>query len=301
MSGKLPSESVEYQYKPFNKCQCPYCTKRREANATKFATSQSALRHSYGKSQAGCECLCHSKRNDATYNKSHNATAFDPDYPAPVNQTALNASRGRTGGKGGKSGATLAATAPDGDAPDAMQELDRLERLLIEEHNARVRATLEAERLSGLRQTGTTGRPRELPEDMKASHNEFAPMETSDANGSGGYGYGAGNTYGSTNRQATIREAFDAAHRCPVTPPVQCTASHQLQDTLDGVREITRDPVNSDNRGRLGRIANGEREPKKVEQHPDDASANEFEFGNSLAQNVRSGYRPYGAGMVWTP
>lgn len=294
MSGKLPSESVEYQYKLFNKCQCAYCTQRREANEKKFATSQNALRKSYGKSQTGCECACHSKRNNASYNKSRNVTDFDPNYPAHANQTALNASRGRTGTKGGTA---RAAQTKDGEDEDAMQELDRLERLLIEEHTARVRATLEAERLSGLRQSGTAGRPREMPEDMKAgSQNQVTFSDSATASRGG-----ADNTFGSSGRQGTIRDAYEAAHNCPVTPPVQCQASHQLQDTLDGVREITRDPVNTDNRGRLGRLANGEATPTSAQRSPTAAPQQEqFEFGNSLAQNVRSGYHPYGAGVVWT-
>ncbi|CAD2216414.1 hypothetical protein AGDE_08765 [Angomonas deanei] len=139
---------------------------------------------------------------------------------------------------------------------------------------------MEAERT----RSGQSGRPVPLPKD-------YQPQYTRDSNPCE-VDYGM-----SDSNQTTKVEAYP----CPATPPVQCNASHQLQDTLDLIREVTRDPANPESYEMLKRLANGEPVQRSA---PADKNASskkkENEFGDSLAKNVRSGYRPVGSGLVWT-
>lgn len=315
MSVKVPAETVEYQ--SHNHCQCDFCSSRRSVNAKKLSVSQRAAQLQHAASQNGCCCRCHDAVNASTFAASRNGnTTFDPEHPAPVNQTALNASRGRTGAPNGKTGSTGAAQgnsaagkSKEEEEKDAMEELDRLERLLILEHKARINATLEADRVATLRdgKAATTGLrgPQPLPAGYSTNGNQQPPF-----NGSGSNYRGGDSLLDGANAE-TIREAYELAHQCPVTPPVQCRSSHRLQDTMNDVRAVTMDPINPAGRVALQQVLydNG-----MSATPPASASANkqqlygsgkgdgtmmEKEFGSSLAKNRTSHAHPQGAGVVW--
>lgn len=278
------------------------------------------LQHS--QQQNGCCCKCHDALNATTFSKSRGgSTGFNPEYPEPVHQTALNESRGRYGVPDGNkytiaNGTTRSArqgmTGGSGsrtkeeEAADAMAELDRLERLLMLEHKTRVRAAMEADKLSSIGSLGSH-RLKPLPEDYKASLRQRG-LEGSGGNEDGGT-FRGDQSYG-TNA-CTIHEAYDLAHDCPVPPPMQCHASHRLQDTLDDLRLVTMDPALPSNRSALKKvlfdngIGNGAPQSDNTADGSGPAAADTLggtgRFGNSLAQIRNSNSHPQGAGVVWGP
>lgn len=313
MSVKVPEETVGYQCHTF--CQCDFCTSRRGANAKKWAVSQRVAELQHAQQQNGCCCGCHDALNAGTFAKSRNATTFDPNYPAPVNQTALNASRGRTGNgtvKGATTGVSDAKNATMGgvgETPEeAMADLDRLERLLVLEHKARVQAALEAGQLASLRATGKAPEPQSLPADYTAMGQSYNVTATSPDGLNDSRDGVNGDSWQSP---ATIHDAYVAAHVCPITPPPQCHASHQLQDTLNTVRLVTRDPVNTTNRSTLNRVL--EQGGAAAAQSSPGQSPSAVAGGNatamglsgtarggpSLAELRTSKVHPQGAGLVW--
>ncbi|KPI89597.1 hypothetical protein ABL78_1262 [Leptomonas seymouri] len=301
---------------PRHHCGCDFCSSRRSVNAKKLAVSQIAAQ------QCGeCTCQCHKKDR-----QQNGASGFNPDFPEPVNQTALNASRGRNGIPGGnqytiKNRSTRAGesglqgsgnnasgkeTAEQRQAREKA-ELDALERLLIAEYKARTQATMEAERLKAASTNSAAHRPQPLPEgytigDGQANDNAGYDGDSRPWGGSGSYGQNA----------STIHEAYAMAQECPVTPPAHCHASHRLQDTMEDVRKVTSDPINPSNRRALQRLLNknglGNGEDYGSESSPTrgDATgktgingATENAFGSSLAQIRTSNLHPRGAGVVW--
>lgn len=314
MSVKVPKETVEYQ--THNHCQCDFCSSRRSVNAKKYSVSERAAQLQHAKQRNGCCCACHDAVNATTFAASRGGnTAFDPEYPAPVNQTALNASNGRTGAPNGQSTTSSAQQNGDGktkktkeeEEKDAMDELDRLERLLILEHKARVNATLEADRLGTLRDgnaaSSTRGGPLPLPPGYtpngQTSFGQQPPFSGSGSN------YRSGDTMFVGADPETVREAYELAHQCPVTPPPQCRSSHRLQDTLNGVRAVTMDPINPAGRDAIqdvlytnGMVSTPGASASANQQQLYNAD-NERELGTSLAKNRTSHSHPQGAGVVW--
>jgi hypothetical protein len=312
---------------PTQHCGCDFCSSRRAVNAKKLSVSQMAAQK-----RGDCTCQCHSKdKQRIRYGAS---AGFDPDYPEPVNQTALNASRSRNGvpggnqytiknrstragelsgsqafGNGNGSGNEGEETAEQRQARETA-ELDALERLLIAEHRARVRATMERERLKSASTNAATRRPQPLPEGY-AADGTHGSNDNGGSGASGSWGNGGlADSYGQNAR--TIHEAYAMAQECPITPPAQCHASHRLQDTMNDVRKVTGDPVNPSNRRSLQRLLNkngmgsgedGDSEMSSV--RGDAASAAGVScgtvnaFGSSLAQIRTSNSHPRGAGVVW--
>ncbi|KPA84527.1 putative mitochondrial hypothetical protein [Leptomonas pyrrhocoris] len=314
------SAAVMQSTYPTQHCGCDFCNSRRSVNAKKLAVSQKAAQQ-----RADCTCECHTKGR-----QQNGGTGFDPEYPAPVNQTALNASRGRNGVPGGnqytiKNQSTragesgLQGSGNDASAKETAEqrqaretaELDGLERLLIAEYKARTQATLEAERLKASSTNASARRPQPLPEgyasggvqdnDNAGYNGEPGTWGRSGPVGSGSYGQDA----------STIHEAYAMAQDCPATPPAQCHASHRLQDTMDDVRKVTGDPVNTNNRRALQRLLNknglggGEDGGSGTSSTRGDSTGNkgarENAFGSSLAQLRTSTTHPRGAGVVWVP
>lgn len=281
MSVKVPEQTVEYQ--SHHHCQCDFCNSRRSVNAKKYGVSQAAL-----------------SNRDAQKKKFPNYdNQFDPEYPAPVNQTALNAARGRNGipegdqytienrdtipGNGASKARGLNASASgkgareapkktkDEEAADALNELDRLERLLILEHKARVQASIDANQMSSIR-TGTENRPQPLPKGYYGGGSAGAPGGANtrslnvDPAGYGSTGGSNGPLYDGTFNAsaangASIRDAWKMAYECPVTPPPCCHASYQLQQAMNDIQAVTADPVNRSNRAALDDIAAGRTKP----------------------------------------
>lgn len=271
MSLKAPRETAEYQ--SHHHCQCDFCNSRRNVNAKKWTVGRRAQMLQHAQLRNGCCCKCHDEMTKCTFAKGNNPTDFDPNYPAPVNQTALNAARGR-GLPPNVDGSNGAPRSKDEEAQDALKDLDRLERLLIMEHKARVNASLEADRAGMLRRTGQELRPEPLPPGYCPGVGcpYGAPDNGADGPRDGAERVGAprnGSNYvgdsqypgalGDGVDPETVREAYLLAHRCPVTPPPQCHAAHRLQDTLDDVRLAAMDPINPYNRRSLRRVlaANG--------------------------------------------
>lgn len=298
---------------PTQHCGCDFCSSRRSVNAKKLAVSQRAAQQ-----RSGCNCQCHSKDGQRG---AHEST-FDPEYPEPVNQTALNASRGRNGVSGGNQytiqnrSTRLGGNGTQGSAKGASDtetaeqrharetaELDALERLLIYEYKARTRATLETERLKAASANATARRPQPFPEGYAiGSRGGDGTADFDDADAT----WGRSQSAGSMRNAATIHEAYAQAQACPVTPPAQCHASHRLQDTMDDVQRITRDPVNPDNRRSLQRLlqgngaggGSGEATPARGNSAGSNSAAANT-FGSSLAQIRTSNAHPHGAGVVW--
>ncbi|CAJ1011161.1 hypothetical protein Q4I28_006474 [Leishmania naiffi] len=294
---------------PKQHCGCDFCCSRRSVNAKKLAASQAAFQHSSAMQRNGCNCDCHSKGLGGV-------SSFDPDYPVPVNQTALNASRGRNGVPGGnqytiRNSSTRVAgtdasrrdggnnsmkeTAEEREAREAA-ELDALERLLMLEYKARTQATIEAERLKRNATSATARDPKPLPEG-------YSNSSTTDRMGHLESGMEGSFSPGT----CTIHEAYAMAHDCPAEPPVQCHASHRLQDTMDDVRKVTADPINTGNRRALQKILHqhGMAETPTIESGAVTSKAasgtEQNAFGSSLAQ-IRTSYaHPRGAGLVWVP
>lgn len=326
MSLKAPRETAEYQ--SHHHCQCDFCNSRRNVNAKKWTVGRRCQMLQHAQLRNGCCCKCHDDLTQCHFAKGNNPTDFDPNYPVPVNQTALNAARGRNGlavnGNGDKFGKTK-----DEEAQDALNDLDRLERLLILEHKARVKDSLEADRLGMLRRTGKDLRPEPLPPGYQAGNGAgcyggnmdggYGGPENGGVNGSQRYGsnYVGDSQYpgalGDGVDPETIREAYVLAHRCPVTPPPQCRASHRLQDTLDDVRLVTMDPINPANRRSLRRLlhSNG---IGSGDGFSDEDSQTQLSTGGAAAggragqgkpvKNTLAGLRtttdhPQGTGVVW--
>ncbi|KAG5470430.1 hypothetical protein LSCM1_01674 [Leishmania martiniquensis] len=303
---------------PKHHCGCDFCCSRRSVNAKKLAVSQAAFQRSGAMQRDGCMCNCHRK-------ESGDAPSFDPEYPAPVNQTALNASRGRNGVPEGNrytirnssSRATGPGVSQTAGANDSVKEtaeqreareaaeLDALERLLMLEYKTRTRATMEAERLKRSA-AGESGRcPRPLPEDyMSSSKAGMAGLPESGNASLRGVVPGEG-SFRSGAR--TIHDAYAMALDCPAEPPAQCHSSHLLQDTMDDVRKVTADPINTGNRRALQKLLHqhGMAETPTAESVATTGKANSGTepnaFGSSLAQ-IRTSYaHPRGAGLVWVP
>lgn len=309
MSLKAPRETTEYQ--SHNHCQCEFCTSRRNVNAKKWTIGQRAQMLHHAMHRNGCCCKCHDDLTKCTFDLEHNPTDFDPNSPVPVNQTALNALRMR--GCGGANGVGKSKDRAD---EDALQDLDRLERLLILEHKTRVNDALKADRLAFLRTTGKERRPEPLPPGVNP--NALRTQYHAPLGGASGSPAGAGistnylgdsafpGALGSRVGPETIREAYLLAHRCPVTPPPQCHASHQLQDTLEDVRMVTMDPINPSNRLQLRRL---------LHKHGKGEEVDEMELQKLLSKNsgkvaqgkpkytlasLRTSFdHPQGTGVVW--
>lgn len=310
MSLKAPRETAEYQ--SHHHCQCDFCNSRRNVNAKKWTVGRRAQMMHHAQLRNNCCCKCHDDMTACTFAKGNNPTDFDPNYPVPVNQTALNAARGRNGLPANAGQAV--PKSKDEEAQDALNDLDRLERLLILEHKARVKESLDADRLGMLRRTGKELRPEPLPPGYHpGSDNLYGVNAGADYSGAGVDGARNGSNYIGDSQYPgaltdgvdpeTVREAYILAHRCPVTPPPQCRASHRLQDTLEDVRFVTMDPINPSNRRTLRRML-GATEP--------DASAGEEDYQAQLSGGVIGGPQketlaslrattdhPQGTGVVW--
>lgn len=309
MSLKAPRETTEYQ--SHNHCQCEFCTSRRNVNAKKWTVGRRAQMLHHAMQRNGCCCKCHDDLTKCTFDLERNPTDFDPNYPVPVNQTALNALRMR--GCGGANGTQKSKDALE---DDALHDLDRLERLLILEHKTRVNDALKADRLAFLRRTGKEMRPEPLPPGVnptavRAHYQATGGEAVEPAEGEGmKTNYLGDSAYpgalGSRVGPETIREAYALAHRCPVTPPPQCRASHQLQDTLEDVRMVTMDPINPSNRLQLRRL---------LQKHGKGEPVDEIELQRLLSQtagktsegqpkhtlaSLRTSFdHPQGTGVVW--
>ncbi|CBZ29420.1 conserved hypothetical protein [Leishmania mexicana MHOM/GT/2001/U1103] len=303
---------------PKQNCGCDFCRSRRSVNAKKLAASQAAFQRSGTMQRNGCNCCCHSSGPGGV-------SSFDPEYPVPVNQTALNASRGRNGVPEGnlytiRNNSTRAAgpgasqtaggnglmkeTAAQQQAREAA-ELDALERLLMLEYKARTQATMEAERLKRNATSATIRGPKPVPEGYTSG--SIADRMGYSASGAEGHGRTAVGEGTFVPGACTIHEAYAMAHDCPAEPPAQCHASHRLQDTLDDVRKVTADPVHTGNRRALQQLLHqhGMAEaPMSENGATTGKAASRIEpnaFGSSLAQ-IRTSYaHPRGAGLVWVP
>lgn len=324
MSVRNPHPTVEYQ--SHNHCECDFCQSRRNVNAKKLSVSQRALMVQHAQHRNGCCCSCHDAINACTFAKGRHPTTFDPSYPVPVNQTALNAARGRNGVPGGNQYTIADSRGPRGapnfnpiktkdeEGQDSMKELDRLERLLILEHKARVAASLEADKLGSLRMK-EEDRPQPLPAGYTSPFGSNGEMPHANGSTLGRSNYKGDSAYpgalGDGADLPTVREAFVLAHECPVTPPPQCRASHRLQDTMNDVRFVTMDPINTDNRDTLQRLVYSDGVASTLDHLPAASHGNgkektstdgeKYEFGNTLAQNRTSLRHPVGTGVVWTP
>lgn len=263
----------------------------------------------------GCCCKCHDDLTHCTFSQLNNPTDFDPNHPVPVNQTALNAARGRNGLPAGDASATKPKS-KDEEADDALKDLDRLERLLILEHKERVKESLDADRLGMLRATGKDLRPEPLPPGYVAGRNSLKNMSdlsgapgAAARNGSNYVGFSDDVGFGENMDPETIREAYILAHRCPVTPPPQCRASHRLQDVVDDVRMVALDPCNPHNRRSLRRVlnSNGIGEPLADEDAQRQVSGGVLNGGSrnsqgnkdTLASLRATSDHPQGTGVVW--
>ncbi|KAG5496095.1 hypothetical protein JKF63_02393 [Porcisia hertigi] len=303
---------------PKQHCGCDFCCSRRSVNAKKLMASQMALHQSGVMQRNGCNCNCH-KYGPA------GVSSFDPDYPEPVNQTLLNASRGRNGVPGGnqytiRNSSGLAAgpgasqnvdgngsvkeTAEQRQAREAA-ELDALERLLMLEYKARAQATMEADRLKRNASSATPRCPQPLPVGYMSS-SMGDKTRYPDSGMESRCGASAGEGYFGPGA-CTIHDAYAIAHSCPAEPPVQCHASHRLQDTMDSVRKVTADPINNANRHALQRLLheNGMAAAPMGESGTANSKAvsgtEQNVFGSTLAE-IRSNYaHPRGAGVVWVP
>lgn len=192
---------------------------------------------------------------------------------------------------------------------DALNDLDRLERLLILEHKARVNASLEADRAGILRRTGKDLRPEPFPPGYVAGRQGGTTTPEEEARkGNRGSNFVGDSRYpgalGNGVEPETIREAYELAHRCPVTPPPQCRASHQLQDVLEDIRVVTMDPINPQNRRNLQRLlhAHGRGEtPEEIkpESIPDPDLIAPNGEKHTMATLRTSTDHPQGTGVVW--
>ncbi|KEG09178.1 hypothetical protein DQ04_05661000 [Trypanosoma grayi] len=293
MSVKVPYESVQYQ--SHHHCQCDFCNSRRTVNAKKFGVSSTVAQLQALQRKNNCCCSCHEVLASRSLGDKA-APSFELDDPEHhVNQTALNTKMGRTGIPGGDK-YTITSGGPAGGSKcgskmmtreeqekEAMDDLDRLERLLILEHKARVKATTEAERLNHLRSTGKGLRPQPFDACAERTENNGAPLQQLDA-----------------AQASTIREAYDRAQRCSVTPPPHCEASHRLQHTIDDVRAVARDPINRNNAAALQQVLYREGVPGATPTPSETCDALNGVTGTTVGKRVNySGPRPEGAGVVW--
>ncbi|ESL08460.1 hypothetical protein TRSC58_03837 [Trypanosoma rangeli SC58] len=303
MSVTVPYGPVQYQ--SHHHCQCDFCNNRRAVDAKKRGVSTAVAQLHASQQQKNT----HSSHAEASgkLGARNGTPSFELDDPEHhVNQTELNAKMGRTGlpegnkytiatggtrGAGGAGGGvSVKPKTREEQETEAMEDLDRLERLLILEHKARVKATADAERLALLKSTGKGPRPQPF-EAPSSSLTEEEEQERLRAKGVHAY------------QPGTIREAYENARRCSVTPPPHCEASHMLQHTMDDLRDVTRDPINKKNPEKLQNIlqlrgAQGTT-PKSVS--PGQANADANGVGDSTVKKWRDyfGPRPEGAGVVW--
>ncbi|KAH9589121.1 hypothetical protein LSM04_002514 [Trypanosoma melophagium] len=315
MSVKVPEESVQYQ--SHNHCQCDFCNSRRTVNAKKFGVSSRVANLQALQRQNNCCCSCHEVLAGGSL-KGKTTPSFELDHPEHhVNQTALNAKMGRTGlpggdkytistghtvgGKGYSFGGTGTMTREEREKA-AMEDLDRLERLLILEHKSRVKAAADAGNLEMRQSTGKGMRP--VPFDAKDNAAEATAgganvpeMSTRDA------GLNGTPVQGTVVVQpGTIREAYDLAERCSVTPPPQCEVSHRLQHTIDDVRAVASDPINRKNPTTLRRVLQREGVAGVTPTSSDKSEGqNVVDNGDAAAARpaINFGPRPEGAGVVW--
>ncbi|RNF19355.1 uncharacterized protein Tco025E_04166 [Trypanosoma conorhini] len=302
MSVKVPYGSVQYQ--SHHHCQCDFCDSRRSVDAKKRGVGAALEQFHASQQKSNSHPLNAAAPGKAGAGKG--APSFELDDPEHhVNQTELNAKMGRTGlpegdkytiATGGTRGAcgsgagvAVKPKTKEEQEAEAMEDLDRLERLLILEHKARVKATADAERHALLESTGKGPRPQPF----EALPPPPAEAEAKDATKMGSGVYQAG----------TIREAYENAHRCSVTPPPHCEASHLLQHTMDDVREVARDPVNKRNPVKLQNILQlqGAQGATPKSLSPGQADAAGSGVGDSTAKRGWGyfGPRPEGAGVVW--
>ncbi|CCW70535.1 unnamed protein product [Phytomonas sp. Hart1] len=327
MSNKIPQSSVEYQSR--NHCQCDFCCSRRALNAKRFGVTALVSRDSNGQLRNSCYCSNPDSINRNTLGKSNGNTNFNPDHPSPVNQTALNASRGRNGvpsgnqytisqgpGKGIlRSGVSGELSTQKRSAEDDLKELDQLEQLLILEHKERVAASLESDRLNTLRTTKKESRPLPLPSGYVPSSSAMPYTTTDDValragHGETSYDKTGVSSNGDVPKKVTIQEAFEHAHHCPVAPVAQCDASHRLQDAINGVRMVAMDPTNPKNRETLQEVlrANNIEPPvstaiTSIPSTKHDAEEPTINLGTEVKETLvsirTSQHHPQGAGVIW--
>ncbi|KAG8348560.1 hypothetical protein ERJ75_000948300 [Trypanosoma vivax] len=288
MSIKVPEEPVQYQC--LQHCQCDFCDSRRNVNAKKNAVSKTMSFLRSQQKMNNCCCSCHDVLSQRTKCNGGQGQSFELDDPEHYpNQTAINTKNGRGGCCPGDSTKAAPRTDPAGAdsknksreaaEKEAMDELDRLERLLILEHKARVKATAAAENLELIQTKGKGPRPQ-----------PFEPkVETV---------VGQADTHAGFVPPANVREAYEAAHRCSVTPPPHCEKSHRLQHTIDNVRAVTRDPANSKNAAVLRSLLQDQRGTPNPQG---EGNFNESMDPAAVSRRPANffGPRPEGAGVVW--
>ncbi|RNF11400.1 hypothetical protein TraAM80_01017 [Trypanosoma rangeli] len=301
MSVTVPYGPVQYQ--SHHHCQCDFCNSRRTVEAKKRGVD-TAVTQLHSSQQQKNTYPSHAAAS-GKLGAQNGVASFELDDPEHhVNQTELNAKMGRTGlpegnkytiATGGTRGARSAGVVvpakpktKEEQEAEAMEDLDRLERLLILEHKARVKATADAERLALLESTGKGPRPQPFEAPSPSLTEEIQKKVRKGA---------------SLYQPGTIREAYENACRCSVTPPPHCEASHLLQHTMDDLRDVARDPINKKNPEKLQNIlqiqgAQGAT-PKSLSPGQADADANGV--GDSTAKKWRDylAPRPEGAGVVW--
>ncbi|ORC92548.1 uncharacterized protein TM35_000033010 [Trypanosoma theileri] len=316
MSVKVPEESVQYQ--SHNHCKCDFCNSRRTVNEKKLGVSSRVADLQALQRQNNCCCSCHEVLAGRSL-KGKTAPNFELDHPEHhVNQTELNARMGRTGlptgdkytisaghtvrGKGDTSPGVGMMTREEREKA-AMEDLDRLERLLILEHKSRVKAAADAHNLEMRQSTGKGLRPQPFDvtgEGVGATVGglQSTGMTTRDA---GMHGTPVQGTV--VVQPGTIREAYDLAQRCSVTPPPHCEVSHRLQHTINDVRAVARDPVNRKNTGKLRHVLQREGVSgvtPTVSDKSDEQNGAAAAMGTTTERPANYfGPRPEGAGVVW--
>ncbi|EAN78818.1 uncharacterized protein TEOVI_000826300 [Trypanosoma equiperdum] len=297
MSVKLPHVSVQYQ--SHQHCQCDFCNSRRNLNAKKSAlmTTVSHLREQ--QALHNCCCQCHDSLSQRNYDRKPQEPSFELDDPEHhPNQTELNAKMGRNGLQhGGEytippgvraaqqcllNGSNGMAKTREEQEKDAMDDLDRLERLLVLEHKSRVKAAADAENFETLKRTGKGPRPIpfDAPEEQVRVKSATPPQ-------------------GTIVMPGTVREAYDAAHRCSVTPPPHCEDSHRLQHVIEKVRTVARDPANRDNAAALGAVLHRQCGAGTPPVSREGVATPPIEGMKTIGTLNTYGPRPEGAGVVW--
>nr|CCC94458.1 unnamed protein product [Trypanosoma congolense IL3000] len=295
MSVKAPNITVEYQ--SHHHCQCDFCNSRRNLNSKKNALSSTVAHLKEQQALNNCCCSCHDALSRRNYDRKPKNPSFELDNPEHhVNQTALNACKGRTGLQNGDKYTTALGpqttyqnTGADANCSaksiaeqekEAMEDLDRLERLLVLEHKARVKAAADAENFELLRKTGKGPRPVPFEATEVPVSKPVTPQ-------------------GTVIQPGNVREAYDAAHRCSVTPPPHCEDSHRLQHIMENVRSVTRDPANKDNAAVLNAVLKrGDGESSLSSKRGSTGAPSDAGSGSRFQGNF-IGIRPEGAGVVW--
>lgn len=280
MSTKVPQGLMRHQ--KHHNCQCHFCLTHREADAKDWEKSHRMRMSHHAKHRQGMACDIVSPEDAASYGKQYgHCTSFNPDYPEAVNQTERNAHRLQrqqqkpqccaaaqrdTPARGGGESVT--------NYQQAYEDLDELEKLLIAEHKARVEAACEADRLTLLRSKGSavgeqydndaharhchlSTQTRRYPHSCTTPESCAAAPTEAATTCCGNHCEENGPSQLSCVSRQTIHDAFERAHRCPVTALPQCQASRELQDTLNDLRMIVMDPLNKSNGEALRQVIEG--------------------------------------------